>query len=141
MAATPVAARRRRLSPGYAALAAGWAGALFWASSRSSWPFTPPAFLSWDSLLHAVAYAVLAALLYGVLGPARLGTLRAAVVAAAIAGAYGATDEWHQSFVPGRSADPLDLAADVAGAVAGAALAAAASRRAARHLAGQGGAG
>jgi VanZ family protein len=132
---------RRRLSPVYAAAAAGWAGALFWASSRPSWPFRPPAFLSYDGLLHAVAYAVLAALVYGMLAPARLGTLRAAVLAAALSGAYGATDEWHQSFVPGRSADPLDLAADLVGAAAGAVLAAALSWRAARHLAGQGGAG
>jgi VanZ family protein len=131
----------KRFSAGYAALAAGWAGALFWASSRPSWPFTPPPFLSSDALLHAIAYAVLAALVHGVLAPARLGALRTAVLAAAIAGAYGATDEWHQSFVPGRSADPLDLAADLVGAAAGAALAAALAWRAARHLAGQGGAG
>jgi VanZ family protein len=120
--------RRRRLSAGYAALAGGWAAALFWASSRASWPF-------------AVAYAVLAALVFGVLAPARLGAVRTAVVAAAFAGAYGATDEWHQSFVPGRSADPLDFAADVIGAAAGAALVAALSWRSARHLAGEGGAG
>ena len=30
--------------------------------------------------------------------------------------AYGASDEWHQSFVPGRHADVWDLAADGVGA-------------------------
>jgi VanZ family protein len=30
--------------------------------------------------------------------------------------AYGVTDEWHQSFVPGRSADAIDLVADAVGA-------------------------
>jgi len=30
---------------------------------------------------------------------------------------YGMSDEWHQSFVPGRDADWLDLAADTMGAV------------------------
>lgn len=30
---------------------------------------------------------------------------------------YGALDEWHQSFVPGRDADFLDWTADVAGAI------------------------
>jgi VanZ family protein len=32
------------------------------------------------------------------------------------------TDELHQSFVPGRSADPLDVLADCAGALLGIAL-------------------
>ena len=30
---------------------------------------------------------------------------------------YGMSDEWHQSFVPGRDADWLDLAADTLGAL------------------------
>lgn len=33
--------------------------------------------------------------------------------------AYGALDEWHQGFVPGRSPDPWDLLADVTGVLAG----------------------
>ncbi len=32
---------------------------------------------------------------------------------------YGASDEWHQSFVPGRSADVMDLLADALGALIG----------------------
>ena len=30
---------------------------------------------------------------------------------------YGMTDEWHQSFVPGRDADWMDLVADTMGAI------------------------
>ncbi len=30
---------------------------------------------------------------------------------------YGMTDEWHQSFVPGRDADWMDLGADTMGAI------------------------
>jgi VanZ family protein len=42
--------------------------------------------------------------------------------AIAMATAYGASDEWHQSFVPGRSSDIKDVRADAAGAIAGTAL-------------------
>lgn len=35
---------------------------------------------------------------------------------------WGALDEVHQSFVPGRDADPLDVLADALGGVGGAAL-------------------
>ena len=38
------------------------------------------------------------------------------------------TDEWHQSFVPGRTADPMDVVADVAGAALGAAAGVLAAR-------------
>lgn len=48
-------------------------------------------------------------------------TARTAIVAVAIAVAYGASDEFHQMFVAGRSAELADLAADALGAVAGAA--------------------
>jgi len=41
--------------------------------------------------------------------------------AVAITTAYGCSDEWHQSFVPGRDADLRDVWADAVGAVAGAA--------------------
>jgi hypothetical protein len=45
---------------------------------------------------------------------------RAALVAIALAVAFGAADEWHQSFTPGRDASWLDLLADTVGATAGA---------------------
>ena len=48
-------------------------------------------------------------------------SVRTAVVAIVIAVAYGASDEFHQTFVAGRSAELADLAADGLGAVAGAA--------------------
>ena len=47
-------------------------------------------------------------------------TLRAAAGAWVIAVAYAASDEWHQSFVPGRSPDAADWFADAVGALAGA---------------------
>ena len=41
------------------------------------------------------------------------------LVAVALTIAYGMSDEWHQSFVPGRTADIMDLRADAAGAILG----------------------
>ncbi len=106
-------------------LAAAWAAAIFWASSQPNpLPFLEPDLLSHDKLLHAGAYALLGGLLAGALGRGRLAGVRGVVAAALLATAYGATDEWHQSHVPGRDADPADLAADALGAIAGAAAAA-----------------
>ena len=44
-----------------------------------------------------------------------------AMVAVLIAVAYGVSDEFHQMFVPGRSAELADLGADALGAIVGAA--------------------
>ena len=41
---------------------------------------------------------------------------RAAVLAVLAASAYGASDEWHQSFVPSRSAEVADWMTDTLGA-------------------------
>lgn len=69
----------------------------------------------YSSLGHFVLYAVLGALYYGALAP-RIGPGRAALAAIALASLYGATDEFHQSFVPGRFPDVADWVVDTAGA-------------------------
>lgn len=106
----------------FGALAVGWAAFIFWESSQANpFPFVPQSILSHDKLLHFGAYAVLAGLAVGAIARAKLATLgRVAVVGLLLAAAYGATDEWHQSYVPGRDADPWDWAADAVGAAAGA---------------------
>jgi VanZ family protein len=56
---------------------------------------------------------------YGLLGTlvCRLGSdRRSAVWSLLVVSAYGASDEWHQSFVPGRSTELSDWIADTAGA-------------------------
>ena len=74
-----------------------------------------------DKTWHAIGYAGLAVVicraLAGGLG-SRL-TRRDAIIAVVMAVGYGLTDEWHQTFVPGRGWDINDLAADAAGACAG----------------------
>jgi VanZ family protein len=58
-------------------------------------------------IAHFTEYALLAALWCWALLPA-LGR-RGLVVAVAISFAYAISDEIHQSFVPGRDSDPVDV--------------------------------
>ena len=75
-----------------------------------------------DKQGHSIGYAGLAVTVSRALaGGLTAGTtLPTAAAAWVIASAYGATDEWHQSFVPGRSADVRDWVADATGALLGA---------------------
>ena len=75
--------------------------------------FTPP----WDKLVHACVFALLA----GAMGYASgLRGARMVLAGFCAAMAVGVADEWHQIFLPGRSAGLDDLAADAIGAAAGA---------------------
>ena len=64
-------------------------------------------------IAHFTQYAALAALWAWALAPA-LGR-QALLAAAAISLLYAISDEYHQSFVPGRDADPLDVLVDACG--------------------------
>lgn len=63
----------------------------------------------WDKAVHFGAYGVIAGLW--------LVALRSAWRAVALTGLAGALDEFHQLFVPGRSAGLDDLSADLLGAL------------------------
>ena len=91
-----------------------------------------PSTHAWDKAAHFCEYAILGWLLYRALREAGLSPRRAAVAAAISAAAWGVSDEWHQSFVPNRSVEPADVAADALGASAAAAAAAALDLRRAR---------
>jgi VanZ family protein len=94
--------------------------AIFYVSSLSQ-PVVPP---GGDKPWHLLAYLGLGVLaVRAVAGglPARI-SWRIAVVGIAIAVGYAVTDELHQMFVPGRSAQLSDLVADALGVVAGAGL-------------------
>ena len=98
--------------------------AIFLQSSFST-PAAVPTFYMSDKLLHAAAYAVMAILFYRALGPHPSGNtpVKRAVFSIAFTVLYGISDEFHQSFVPGRSPEWLDVAADAVGAVAGVVIA------------------
>jgi VanZ family protein len=94
--------------------------AIFYVSSLHEAPL--PAGVS-DKSAHTLAYTGLAITIVRALAGGLPRPVSAGIAAAAVAAtvAYGASDEVHQMFVPGRSADLYDLAADAAGATLGAA--------------------
>lgn len=70
-----------------------------------------------DKVVHFAVYGLMATLM------CRLGRgWKAAWWACVAAAAFGATDEWHQSFVPGRTMELADWIADVMGAALAVAL-------------------
>jgi len=104
--------------------AALYAAVLFALSAQPNpLPFLPPELFLQDKLLHGLAYTALGALLVPGFRGAGCSARSAVLLAVALASVYGATDEFHQSFVPGRNADVLDWVADTLGAALGAAAA------------------
>lgn len=110
--------RRNLLAGG----ALGWAAFIFMLSSQPGnrfdeaedfLDFVPAA----DFFAHIVIYFVLATLVHAVLRiylPRRKHLLMIDTVIFSLL--YGVSDEFHQSFVPGRSVSASDLLADVLGA-------------------------
>jgi VanZ family protein len=85
-------------------------GLIFYLSAQ---PSVGPELPAWTRIVaHFTEYFVLTALWIWALG------MRALPTAAAISFLYAVSDEFHQSFVEGRDADPLDVAADAAGIAA-----------------------
>lgn len=87
-----------------------------------------------DHTGHFIGYAILGALVVRALAQGAWSRITPIVALAAwgLAVAYGASDEWHQTFVPGRSATVDDWIADGLGAAAAivAVVTVAATRRA-----------
>jgi len=96
--------------------AAAWMAGIFFLSARTGgeiknlFPFLPN--LDWG---HLGEYFVLGLLIYyGLVKTTRL--QRPFALTVVLCTVYGATDEFHQYFVPGRSADIFDLINDAIGA-------------------------
>lgn len=90
-----------------------WMALIYLASDQPSGEL--PDYGQWDLVVkksgHFFGYAVLALL-------ARRAGLHP-LAAVMLAGLYATTDEWHQSFVPGRNGSPVDVLIDVVGAIMG----------------------
>lgn len=95
-----------------------WAGIIF---AFSSYPTTRASRIHWQDFIvkktaHIVEYGVLSTLLYRGLKLEGLDTKRAGKLTMFIAIFYGATDEFHQSFTPGREPTVRDVLFDTIGA-------------------------
>lgn len=113
------AASHRRLATVAAVL---WMAVIFLLSSQSTLPKTGGLPVDVAAIAgHLLAYAVLATLIRLAIGGIA-SDWRADLVAIALATIYGVTDEFHQSFVPGRDASPIDLGVDLVGSILGVTL-------------------
>ncbi|MGZ8376714.1 MAG: VanZ family protein [Gemmatirosa sp.] len=99
-----------------------WVPPAVWAAVvviSTSWPNPGvPDVGDGDKVVHLLAYALLAWLIGRALPPLARAPRRLAAVLIALV-LFAALDEWHQSFIPGRSASVADWCADVAGIVLG----------------------
>jgi VanZ family protein/UDP-2,3-diacylglucosamine pyrophosphatase LpxH len=97
------------------------AAAITWLSQQPAYPFGIQLPAPCDKLAHASVFAALAAALEYALAKARpdLPLYRRHLLVFVAVSAFGALDECHQSFVPGRDADVFDWVADTLGGVLG----------------------
>jgi VanZ family protein len=95
-----------------------WLPAVAWALvifSLSSVPHLGTDLGLWDTILRKLAHVFE----YAVLGALLARALRRPGLAFALAVLYAASDELHQTFVPGRHGSPVDVAIDSAGIALG----------------------
>ena len=97
--------------------AAVWAAVLFFLSALPGLDRPPYLFQGEDKLAHAGLYAVLAATLAW--GHSKSAAPPPVWVLVVLGVVYGASDEWHQSFVAGRDPSLGDWTADIVGVLLG----------------------
>jgi VanZ family protein len=129
--------KSKNLHVGFTPLLA-WSAAIFVFSSLPAYSYPAVGVEGADKMVHVILYAIWAALC--ALGwvststGARTAPAIIAIGSAALATAYGITDELHQLFVPTRSADWRDVVGDAVGGVIGGAIAVAILRKRRRPL-------
>lgn len=100
-----------------------WMGLIFIVSAQPTLPSVPGL---WDLLLkktmHALAYGVLAALLMRALRGYWSDERWIRLVSIGVSVAYALSDEFHQTLVPGRDGNLIDVAVDAVGVVVATAL-------------------
>jgi VanZ family protein len=97
-----------------------WMGLIFTLSAQPTLPKHPDTLL--DLILkkaaHIIEYGILAVLLWRALSRGRGAHSRSALVTAFFVSVlYAASDEYHQTFVPGRNGTPVDVGIDAVGSL------------------------
>ena len=97
-----------------------WMGLIFILSAQPTLPHHPEALF--DHILkkagHMMGYGILAFLLWRAFSQGQGALSRSALVAAFVGSVlYAASDEYHQSFVPGRNGTSVDVGFDTVGAL------------------------
>jgi VanZ family protein len=113
-----------RNRPTVSAISARWTIVMIYAAGIFAASSTPqpfgvqelPPFV--DKVIHAAVFGGFSLTVWMALrySAPRVSTVRLSLLAVLIATLYGLSDEIHQSFVPGRTMDGLDVVADAIGA-------------------------
>jgi len=98
-----------------------YAGLIFLISSFPTLPYVP-SFFGFDMLAHFCEYYLFGCLLYRWLHAekGRFANRHSFALTIVIGTCFGFSDEWHQSFVPGRHATLWDVLFDALGVIAAA---------------------
>ncbi len=96
-----------------------WAGVIF---ILSSFPTLETSEIYWQDFIlkksaHMIEYGLLTILLYRAFKNSGAGVRKAAIFSILIAVVYAITDEFHQSFVPGREPRARDVIFDTIGSI------------------------
>jgi VanZ family protein len=99
-----------------------YAAAIFYLSSLTNFPESVPSFFGFDKLAHFAEYGLFGWLIcrWFVTSAEPSFKKHALLLSVFFGICYGLSDEWHQSFVPGRDASPWDLLFDSMGVLAAA---------------------
>lgn len=88
---------------------------IFWLSHQPSLPM-PMLFEFQDKLHHFTAYFLMGVLAWRNFRHFARSPVNLVIISVVFCSLYGISDEWHQSFVEGRTADTWDWVADTLGA-------------------------
>jgi VanZ family protein len=88
---------------------------IYWLSDQSALP-TRYWFAHQDKVMHAGAYFIMAVLTWRSFIHYLKQPYALAIISLVFCSLYGGLDEWHQSFIPGRTPDMGDWIADTIGA-------------------------